>query len=61
MSDDKSKMDNRDRSKVSSSEDYEVQYLMTKYDISRNRAVQLIEKHGGSRRKIESELEAVNI
>jgi hypothetical protein len=61
MADDKLKTDNQDRSKVSSSEDYEVQYLMTKYDISRNRAIQLIEKHGGSRKKIEGELEAVNI
>ena len=61
MADDKSKQDNRDRSKVSSSEDYEVEYLMTKYDLSRNRALDLIAKHGGSRKNIERELEAVNI
>ncbi len=61
MADDKTKRDNRDRSKVSSSEDYEVQYLMTKYDLSKNRALELIAKHGGNRKKIESELDAVNI
>ena len=61
MADNKSKRDNRDRSKVSSSEDYEVQFLMTKYDLSKNRALELIAKHGGNRQKIESELEAVNI
>lgn len=61
MADNKSKRDNRDRSKVSSSEDYEVQYLMTKYDLSKNRALELIAKHGGNRQKIESELDAVNI
>jgi len=48
MADDKSKQDNRDRSKVSSSDDYEVEYLMTKYDLSRNRAFDLIAKHGRS-------------
>jgi hypothetical protein len=61
MADDKSKQDNRDRSKVSSSEEYEVQYLMTKYDLSRNRALELIIKHNRSRKEIERELEAVDI
>ncbi|CAN7578851.1 DUF3606 domain-containing protein [Phyllobacterium sp. LjRoot231] len=61
MADNKSKRDNQDRTKVSSSEDYEVQYLVTKYDLSKNRALELIAKHGGNRQKIESELEAVNI
>jgi hypothetical protein len=61
MSDDNSKRDNRDRSKVSASEDDEVQYPMTKYDLSRNRALELIAKHGGSRKKIERQLDAVNI
>jgi hypothetical protein len=61
MSDDKSKSDYRDRSKVSASSDYEVQYLMHKYDLSKNRALELIAKHGGNRQKIESELDAVNI
>ena len=61
MADNKSKRDNRDRTKASSSEDYEVQYLVTKYDLSKNRALELIAKHDGNRQKIESELEAVNI
>jgi Protein of unknown function (DUF3606) len=61
MADDKSKQDNRDRSKVSSSEEYEVQYLMTKYDLSRNRALELIIKHNRSRKEIERELDAVDI
>jgi hypothetical protein len=61
MSDDNSKRDNRDRSKVSASEDDEVQSPMTKYDLSRNRALELIAKHGGSRKKIERQLDAVNI
>jgi hypothetical protein len=61
MADDKSKKDNRDRSKVSSGEEYEVQYLMTKYDLSRNRALELIVKHNHSRKEIERELEAVDI
>lgn len=56
MVDNKQKMDNRDRSKVSASEDYEVEYLMTKFDLSKNRALELIAKHGGSRKKIEFEL-----
>ncbi|UXN67041.1 DUF3606 domain-containing protein (plasmid) [Phyllobacterium sp. A18/5-2] len=56
MADDKSKQDNRDRSKVSPSEEYEIEYLMTKYDLSKNRARELIAKHGGSRKKIETVL-----
>jgi hypothetical protein len=61
MADDKSKSDYRDRSKVSASSDHEVQYLMHKYDLSKNRALELIAKHGGNRQKIESELDAVDI
>jgi len=56
MTDNKLKQDNRERSKVSSSEDYEVEYLMTKFDISKNRVLELIIKHAGSRKKIETEL-----
>jgi hypothetical protein len=58
MPDDKSKRDNRDRSQVAAGEDYEVQYLMTKHDLSRNRALELIAKHGGNRKRIESELKS---
>jgi hypothetical protein len=56
MTDNKLNQDNRDRSEVSSSEDYEVEYLMAKFDVSKNRALELIIKHAGSRKKIESEL-----
>jgi hypothetical protein len=56
MSDDKSKQDDRDRSTLSAEEPYEVDYFMTKHDISRDRALELIKKHDGSRKKIESEL-----
>ena len=56
MADDKNNQDNRDRSKVPSSDDYEAQYLMTKFDVSKYRAVELIIKHAGSRTKIEAEL-----
>ncbi|WP_271898687.1 DUF3606 domain-containing protein [Candidatus Phyllobacterium onerii] len=56
MADNKLKQDNRDRSKISSREDYEIDYLMTKFDISKNHALELIVKHAGSRRKIEEEL-----
>lgn len=61
MTDDKSKQDNRDRAKVSASEDYEVNYLMTKYDLSRNQALDLIARHDGNRKKIETELSAIDI
>ncbi len=57
MADDKQKQDNRDRSKVSAGEDYEVEYLMFKFDVSKKRALELIIKHGGSRKNIEAELE----
>lgn len=40
---------------------YEVEYLMAKYDLSINRALELIAKHGGTRKNIERELDAVNI
>lgn len=38
MANEENNQDNRDRSKVSSSDDYDVQYLMTKFDLSKNRA-----------------------
>lgn len=56
MADNRRKQDNRDRSKVSASEDHEVEYLMFKFDISKKRALELIIKHAGSRKNIEAEL-----
>ncbi|RCW81171.1 DUF3606 domain-containing protein [Phyllobacterium bourgognense] len=56
MADNRQKQANRDRSKVSASEDHEVEYLMFKFDISKKRALELIIKHGGSRKNVEAEL-----
>lgn len=61
MTDDKSKQDNRDRSKVSVNEEYEVEYIMSKFDISRNRAWELVTKHHCNRKEIENELNSVDI
>ena len=55
MADDKSKTDNRDRSKVAGNEDYEVQYLAEKMDISVNQARELIRQHGNDRATLERE------
>ena len=57
MAQTKPKNDNRVISKASSKEDYDVQYLMIKYDLNPQRARELIAKHGGNREKIEAELE----
>lgn len=56
MTDNKLKQDDRDGSRVSSGGDYEVAYLMAKFNISKNRALELIIKHAGSRKKIDAEL-----
>ncbi|MET3648629.1 hypothetical protein ABIC60_003281 [Phyllobacterium ifriqiyense] len=58
MPDKKPKNDNRQRSTEFSDDDREIQYLMMKSDLSPNRARDLIYKHGGSRKKIEAELES---
>ncbi|MET3648049.1 DUF3606 domain-containing protein [Phyllobacterium ifriqiyense] len=57
MPDKKPKNDNRQRPRELSDDDREIQYLMMKYDLSPNRARDLIYKHGGSRKRIEAELE----
>ena len=49
MADNKSKQDNRDRSRVSSAEDYEVGYLAEQAGISRSEALALLQKHGNDR------------
>ena len=49
MADDKSKQDNRDRSRVSSAEDYEVRYVAEQGGISRSEALALLQKHGNDR------------
>jgi hypothetical protein len=49
MADDKSKRDNRDRSKVAGSEDYEVRYLAEKTGISSAEARDLVDRFGNDR------------
>jgi hypothetical protein len=49
MADDPRKEDNRDRSRVSGSEDYEVRYFAEENGISVEQARELIQKHGNDR------------
>ncbi|MBY8823400.1 DUF3606 domain-containing protein [Sphingomonas colocasiae] len=49
MSDDKSRRDGRDRSRVAADEDYELDYFAERHGLTRDEARALIEKHGNSR------------
>jgi hypothetical protein len=49
MSDDKNKQDNRDRSRVSGSESYEVEYFAQKHGLTVQQGRDLIAKHGNQR------------
>lgn len=49
MADDPRKEDNRDRSRVSGSEDYEVRYFANENGISMDQARELIRTHGNNR------------
>jgi hypothetical protein len=53
MADDKDLRDGRDRSRVSSSEEYELQYLAEKLNVSTEEVRRAIEQVGNSREKIE--------
>jgi hypothetical protein len=53
MSDDKSKQDNRDRSRVAAGEDYEVRHFAEANGISVEQAEQLIARHGNDREELE--------
>jgi hypothetical protein len=53
MADDKNLQDGRDRSRVSGSEEYELQYLAEKLNVSTEEIRRAIEKVGNSREKIE--------
>jgi hypothetical protein len=53
MSDDKTKQDGRDRSRVSGSEDYEVQYFADKHALSAEQARELIAKYGNDRETLD--------
>jgi len=51
MSDNKSKKDGRDRSQVSGSEDYEVQYFKDKMNVSAEEVKEAIRETGSNDRK----------
>lgn len=55
MADDPHKEDNRDRSRVSGSEDYEVRYFADQNGISMEQARELIRKHGNDRETLNRE------
>jgi hypothetical protein len=56
MADDKNMQDGRDRSRVSGSEEYELQYLSEKLNVSTEEIRNAIKKVGNSREKIEEYL-----
>jgi hypothetical protein len=56
MADDKNQRDGRDRSRVSGSEEYELQYLAEKLNVSTEEIRKAIEKVGNSREKVEEYL-----
>lgn len=56
MADDKNMQDGRDRSRVSGSEEYEVQHIAEKLNVSTEEVKRAIEQVGNSREKIEEHL-----
>jgi predicted DNA-binding protein YlxM (UPF0122 family) len=56
MADDKNLRDGRDRSRVSGSEDYELQHIAEQLNVSREEVRRAIEQVGNSREKIEEHL-----
>jgi len=56
MADDKNIRDGRDRSRVSGSEEYELQYLAEKLNVSTEEVRRAIEQVGNSRERIEEYL-----
>ena len=56
MADDKNMQDGRDRSRVSGSEEYELQYMAEKLNVSTEEVRRAIEQVGNSREKIEEYL-----
>ena len=59
MADDKNLRDGRDRSRVSGSEEYELQYLAEKLNVSIDEVRNAIEKVGNSREKLEEHLKGI--
>ena len=49
MADDKSKTDNRDRSRVAAGEDYEIDYLVKQAGITHGQARELVKRYGNNR------------
>jgi len=56
MSDNKNLRDNRDRSRVSGNEDYELSYLQEKLGVSREQVMDAIKAVGNDRQKVEDYL-----
>jgi len=56
MADDKKMQDGRDRSRVSGSEEYELQYLAEKLNVSTEEIRRAIEQVGNNREKVEEYL-----
>ena len=57
MADDPHRQDNRDRSRVSGSEDYEVRYFADQNGITMDQARELIRTHGNDRAKLNAAAE----
>lgn len=55
MADDKTKMDERDRSRVAAGEDYEVRYFADRHGITMDKARDLIRRFGNDREQLEKE------
>jgi hypothetical protein len=53
MADNKDLRDGRDRSRVAGDEEYEIQYIAEKFNVSAEEVRRLIEKVGNSREEIE--------
>ncbi|MBF0695591.1 MAG: DUF3606 domain-containing protein [Flavobacterium sp.] len=56
MSDDKNIRGPQDRSRINTSEDYELQYWSEKFGISRERLIEALEQVGNSADKVEEYL-----
>ena len=56
MADNKDSRDGRDRSRVSASDDYELQYMAEKLNISMEEVRRAIERVGNDREKVEEYL-----
>jgi len=56
MSDDKNIRGPQDRSRINTSEDYELQYWSEKFGISRERLIEAVEQVGNSADKVEEYL-----